>query len=217
MRNRAPLLQVALDVISVESAFDLAARVAPFVDAIEAGTPLIKACGIDVVRALKAQFPERIIVADMKTMDAGAVEAEMAVAAGADVVTVLGAADRITIAAACDVAVREGKAVAVDAIAVTDLDAVVAKLHGLAVSWLMVHAGLDSQAAGGSAIADLDRLGDIAAGVPLGVVGGLDTAAIRRVAVDRRVTLVVVGAAITAAADPAAAAATIRAVLDDTA
>jgi len=217
MRDRVPLLQVALDVTSAESALDLASRVAPYVDAIEAGTPLIKACGVGVVRELKARFPERVVVADMKTMDAGAVEAEMAFAAGADVVTVLGVADRATIAAACDVAVREGKAVAVDAIGAPDIGGVVAKVQGLSIRWLMLHAGLDSQSTGGSGIADLDRLGDIAAGVPLGVVGGLDAAAIRRVAADRRVTLVVVGAAMTTADDPAAAAAEMRSVLDGTA
>lgn len=215
MHDRPPLLQVALDVSSVESALDLASRVAPFVDAIEAGTPLIKSCGIDVVRVLKERFPERVIVADMKTMDAGAMEATMAFAADADVVTVLGAADRATIAAACDVAVRDGKAVAVDAIVAPDLGVIVAKLHGLAVGWLMVHAGLDRQAAGGNPFADLDRLGGDDASVQLAVAGGLDAEAARRVIADQRVTLIVVGAAITAAANPAAAAATIRAVLDE--
>ena len=217
MHNRPPLLQVALDVVRADTALDLAARVAPFVDAIEAGTPLIKACGIDVVRALASRFPERSIVADMKTMDAGAMEAEMAFTAGADVVTVLGAADRATIAAACDVAIRRGKAVAVDAIAAPDLGAVVTKLQGLAVGWLMLHAGLDRQADGGSPFADLERLGGDVADMPLGMVGGIDADAVRRLVTDQRIKLVVVGAAITAATDPAAAAAEMRSVLDQAA
>ena len=45
----------------------------------------------------KKAFPGRTIVADMKTMDVGGFEVEIAVKAGADVVTVLGLSDDATI------------------------------------------------------------------------------------------------------------------------
>ncbi|MEI6451305.1 MAG: orotidine 5'-phosphate decarboxylase / HUMPS family protein, partial [Actinomycetes bacterium] len=88
-----PLVQVALDFVDLPRALEVAREaVAGGADWIEAGTPLIKAEGLSAVRALKAEFPEHTIVADMKTMDAGRTEVEYAAKAGADVVGVLGAA-----------------------------------------------------------------------------------------------------------------------------
>jgi len=67
-------------------------KVAPFVDIIEAGTPLIKQEGLRIISILKECFPEKLILADMKTMDAGGLEAKLAYDAGADLVTVLAVA-----------------------------------------------------------------------------------------------------------------------------
>ena len=93
-----PLVQVALDFVDLPRALEVAREaVAGGADWIEAGTPLIKAEGLGAVRALKAEFPGHIIVADMKTMDAGRTEVEYAAKAGADVVGVLGAASDSTI------------------------------------------------------------------------------------------------------------------------
>ena len=91
-------LQVALDFVELPRALAVAeAAVAGGADYIEAGTPLIKSEGLDAVRALREKFPDRIIVADMKTADAGKIEAEAAAKAGANVMTVLGTADETTI------------------------------------------------------------------------------------------------------------------------
>ena len=93
-----PLVQVALDFVDLPHALEVAREaVAGGADWIEAGTPLIKAEGLAAVRALKAEFPDKTIVADMKTMDAGRTEVEYAAKAGADVVGVLGAASDSTI------------------------------------------------------------------------------------------------------------------------
>ena len=84
-------LQVALDFVELPRALKLAeAAVAGGADYIEAGTPLIKSEGLDAVRRLREIFPDRTIIADMKTMDAGRVEAEAAARAGANVMTVCG-------------------------------------------------------------------------------------------------------------------------------
>ena len=99
MRLDRPVLQVALDFENLSRAL-LAAReaVEGGADWVEAGTPLIKSEGLDAVRELKKAFPDHLIVADLKVMDTGAFEVEIAAKAGADVVTVLGAADDDTIA-----------------------------------------------------------------------------------------------------------------------
>src|SRR5688572_26389182 len=82
-----PVLQIALDEVNLDRAIQYAREaVAGGVDWVEAGTPLIKAAGLDAVRALRREFPDKVVVADMKTMDTGAFETEMAVKAGAGVV-----------------------------------------------------------------------------------------------------------------------------------
>ena len=91
MRLDRPVLQVALDFENLSRAL-LAAReaVEGGADWVEAGTPLIKSEGLDAVRELKKAFPDHLIVADLKVMDTGAFEVEIASKAGADIVTVLG-------------------------------------------------------------------------------------------------------------------------------
>src|SRR5881396_2262860 len=93
-----PVLQVALDHMHLKRALLAAAEaVEGGADWLEAGTPLIKSEGMEVVRQLKKTFPGTTIVADLKTMDTGAFEVEIAAKAGADVVTVMGVTDDATI------------------------------------------------------------------------------------------------------------------------
>ena len=89
-------------------------------DWIEAGTPLLKSEGSEALRVLKRTFPDRVLVADMKTMDVGGFEVEIAAKAGADVVSVLGLADDGTISEAVLTARQYGARVMVDLIGVTD-------------------------------------------------------------------------------------------------
>jgi 3-hexulose-6-phosphate synthase len=90
-------LQVSVDLVSLEQALNLLAEVAPYVDIIEAGTPLIKQEGLQVVTIFKQAYPDKLIFADMKTMDAGELKAELAFQAGSDITTVLAIANDATI------------------------------------------------------------------------------------------------------------------------
>jgi orotidine-5'-phosphate decarboxylase len=93
-----PVLQVALDLVHGDRALRIAAdAVKGGADWIEAGTPLIKSEGMDIVRELKKAFPKQTIVADMKTIDVGGAEVEIAAKSGADVVVVLGVSSNPTI------------------------------------------------------------------------------------------------------------------------
>lgn len=84
-------LQIALDLINKHRALKIADEaVRGGVDWIEAGTPLIKSEGMEILRELHKKFPDKILVADMKTVDGGAVEIEMAAKSGANVVLMLG-------------------------------------------------------------------------------------------------------------------------------
>ena len=86
-----PVLQVALDLVHGDRALAIAREaVKGGVDWIEAGTPLIKSEGMDIVRKLKKAFPTHTIVADMKTIDVGGAEVEIAAKSGAGAVVILG-------------------------------------------------------------------------------------------------------------------------------
>ena len=66
------ILQLALDFVDMHRAVQVAELAVPAgVDWVEAGTPLIKSEGLDAVRELRRLFPGKVIVADMKIMDAG--------------------------------------------------------------------------------------------------------------------------------------------------
>ena len=96
--------QMALDSLDFDATVALAAKVAPHVDILEIGTPCIKHNGIELLKTLRAKFPNNKILVDLKTMDAGFYEAEPFYAAGADICTVLGTADIGTIKGFIEVA-----------------------------------------------------------------------------------------------------------------
>ncbi|MDR0766974.1 MAG: orotidine 5'-phosphate decarboxylase, partial [Methanosarcinales archaeon] len=80
-------IQVALDVVEPDRAIKIAEEATlGGADWIEAGTPLIKSAGMDIIRRLREAFPDNVIIADMKTMDVGAFEVEMAAKSGANIV-----------------------------------------------------------------------------------------------------------------------------------
>src|SRR5438445_12282159 len=92
-----PIVQVALDLIRMEDALRIAkAANRAGVEWIEAGTPLIKSEGIRSVRELKRALPAAVVVADMKTLDDGAIETECALEAAADIVAISRIADDFT-------------------------------------------------------------------------------------------------------------------------
>lgn len=204
-------LQVAMDVLTTEAALELAAQVAPYVDIIELGTPLIKSEGLRAITAIKAAHPDKTVFADLKTMDAGELEADMAFKAGADLVTVLGVAGDSTIAGAVKAARAHSKGIVVDLIGVHDKVTRAREVSELGATFVEMHAGLDEQAEPGFSLETLLNDGETAR-VPFSLAGGVNTSTI--LAVQKAGAVVVVaGGAIYSAADPAAAAAELRAAI----
>ena len=87
--KQKPRLQVALDFENLDDALAISREVAPFIDILEAGTPLIKSEGVRAIQTLKDAHPDKLVCADLKTVDAGYLEVKMAAKAKADIVTVL--------------------------------------------------------------------------------------------------------------------------------
>ncbi len=200
--------QMALDSLDFDATVALATKVAPHVDILEIGTPCIKHNGIELLKTLRAKFPNNKILVDLKTMDAGFYEAEPFYKAGADIVTVLGTADLGTIKGVIDVANKYGKQAQVDLINVTDKVARTKEVAKLGAHIIGVHTGLDQQAAGQTPFADLSLITGLNTGAKVSVAGGVKAATVRQV-VDAGADIVVAGAAIYGAADPAASAAEI--------
>ncbi|OPC72624.1 3-hexulose-6-phosphate synthase [Elizabethkingia miricola] len=197
-------LQVAIDLLTTEAALDLAAKVSPYVDIIELGTPLIKAEGLKVITAMKSAHPDKLVFADLKTADTGALEAEMAFNAGADLVTVMGAVDDSTIKGAVEAAKKAGKKVVVDTIGVKDRVQRAKEVTAFGVAFVELHAGLDEQAQPGYNVQKLISEGREAQ-VPFSIAGGVNLDTIKDV-VAAGAAVAVAGGAIYGAKDPAAAA-----------
>jgi len=204
-------LQLAMDVLTTADALALAGKVAPYVDIIELGTPLIKAEGLRAVTAIKQAHPDKIVFADLKTMDTGELEADIAFTAGADLVTVLGTAGDSTIIGAVKAATAHGKGIVVDLIGVADKETRAREVTAFGVEFVEMHAGLDEQAEEGFTLQTL--LTDGAnSGVAFSVAGGVNASTIASVQ-RSGASVAVAGGAIYGASDPAAAAAELRAAI----
>ncbi len=199
------LTQMALDSLDFDATVALATKVAPHVDILEIGTPCIKHNGIKLLETLRAKFPNNKILVDLKTMDAGFYESEPFYKAGADICTVLGTADIGTIKGVIDAANKYGKQAQVDLINVEDKKARTLEVAKMGAHIIGVHTGLDQQAAGQTPFTDLALVNSLNTGAKVSVAGGIKAATVKQV-IDAGANIVVAGAAIYGAADPAAAA-----------
>ena len=86
-----PYLQVALDLISMD-AVEHVINSLPKRERIilEAGTPLVKKFGTDVIGKIRELAPDAFIIADLKTLDVGRVEVKIAADETADAVAISG-------------------------------------------------------------------------------------------------------------------------------
>ena len=171
----APIIQVSLDVTSIDEALDLAgAAVRAGVDWLEAGTPLILAEGLHSVEALREAFPEHPIVADLKTMDGAGLEAEMMFKAGANMVVVMGQAHDASIIEQVKMAKRYGGQVMCDVMLCPDKPGRAKEAQDLGVDYIIVHTGFDERnmIPGLSPMDDLQPVLD-AVDIPVQAVGGL--------------------------------------------
>ncbi len=195
-----PILQVALDLLNENRALVIAKdSVIGGADWLEAGTPLIKSEGMEIVRKLKETYPDKTLVADMKTMDTGAFETEMAAKAGADVVCVLAVSDDSTILEALKSARKYGVKLMVDLIGVKDEVKRAMELEKMGVNYLCIHVGIDEQMTGKTPFSTLSNLVKNT-NVPIAVAGGINSETAADI-VNAGASIVIVGGAITKAKD----------------
>lgn len=206
-----PVLQVALDVLETERAIQIAKEaIDGGADWIEAGTPLIKSEGMDALRKLKAAFPGRVILADMKTVDTGAMEVEMAAKAGADIVILLGSADDSTIQDAIRSARKYGVKIMADLISAGSPVKRAKELAELGIDYINIHVGIDQQMMGEDPLSILKLL---KINVPIAVAGGIDAKSAAE-AVLSGAGIIIVGGNIVRSSNVTASARAIRESLD---
>ena len=144
--STVPLLQCALDYISLPPALAMALQVAPEVDILEIGTPLCKAAGLDAIRFVREVLPDKLILADFKSPDVGGLEAKMAFDAGADMMTVIGGAALATVESALEAARAAGKEMLMELTGVRDIIARAEEWRQIGVERMVYHRGWDEQA-----------------------------------------------------------------------
>jgi len=200
METSGPILQVALDFANLSQALRVAKEAAAGgAQWLEAGTPLIKSEGLEAVRQLREQFPDHTIVADMKTMDAGRVEVEMAAQAGASVVAVLGAASDSTLAECVEAGRRYDAQIMVDLAEVADPPGRARRAQELGTAIIGVHCPIDVQMRGEDPLTAIRQVAE-AVDIPVAAAGGLNSET-APAAVQAGAQIIIVGGAITKAPD----------------
>ncbi len=190
-------LQVALDFIKLDDALNIAKKVCNTgAHILEAGTPLIKSEGMKAVRALKDfSLP---VMADLKTMDTGYLEAELAAVNGADIVSVMAAAADETIKSAMEAAEDYGIEIMVDMMNNINREQV-DRMVSLAPDYMLFHIGIDQQMGGVSLHEKIAGYRDNV-NIKIALAGGLNAEKIRSLPVSA--DIIIVGGAITKAKDP---------------
>lgn len=175
-----PIVQISLDLTNIDEALETAAMaLRAGVDWLEAGTPLILAEGLHGVRELRRAFPGVPIVADLKTMDGGYLEAEMMAKAGATHVVVMARAHEETIKCVVNAGRDFGIKVMGDNLGCGDMVAAAIWLENMGCDFVIHHIGYDERrgiaAKGQRMPSPLDQLREVVQTVkiPVQAVGGL--------------------------------------------
>ncbi|NMH67906.1 Fe-S cluster assembly protein HesB [Bacillus sp. RO3] len=196
-------IQVALDRLTREECVQILEKTSVYVDWIEIGTGVIKEYGMTIIREIREMYPDKIIVADMKTCDVGKHEAVQAFDAGADITTVMAFAADKTIIDTLEVAQSRGKRVMIDLLGVSEKKRV-QELKELGVSLVGLHMGKDMQETGENTGGLFDLIEGIS-GIETSVAGGITLKTLPDI-VEKGPDTIIIGSAITHAADPAEAA-----------
>ena len=175
-----PVVQISLDLTNIDEALETAAlAMRAGVDWLEAGTPLILAEGLHGVKKLREAFPNVPIVADLKTMDGGYLEAEMMAKAGATHVVVMARAHEETIKCVVKAGRDYGIKVMGDNLGCSDMVGAAKWLEDLGCDYIVHHIGYDERrgiaAQGKRMPSPLDQLREVVQAVNIAVqaVGGL--------------------------------------------
>ena len=196
-----PYLQVALDLVDMKKVDEVLCAL-PENDhlLIEAGTPLIKKFGLGIISSIRKMRPNAFIIADLKILDTGNLEARMAADSSADAVVISGLAPVPTLQKAIEEARKTGIYSYIDMLNVADPVKVIKSLK-VKPDVVELHRAIDAEDTA-HAWGDIPALKK-AAGKKLLVAtaGGIRVDVVKD-AVRSGADIIVVGRAITASKDP---------------
>lgn len=186
-------IQLAIDRVSIERAKEIAKEAQQYIDIIEVGTALIKDFGMLSVREIKREFPDKTVLADLKTIDEGAYEFTSAFKNGADIATVMGAASMDTLRACYETAKSFDKLMMIDLLEVEDKK--IYRLNEFRDAIFCIHSPSDSmEQTIGSLLKDFkSKFSGIS---NIAVAGGVAHETIREIK-EANVNIVIIGGAIT--------------------
>jgi bifunctional enzyme Fae/Hps len=202
--KKSPYLEVALDIPDWRRV-EAIIKALPRSDAIllEAGTPLIKRYGVEVIQKIHSLRPESVVIADMKTLDVGNVEARMAGDATADVAGFSGLASVKTIEKFIEECKKIGILSLMDTINVQNPVDVLKKLK-VKPDIVEIHRAIDVEEEA-YAWGNIKEIREVCGKVLIAVAGGIRLDNVET-ALKAGADILVVGRAITAAKDVTGAA-----------
>jgi len=151
------LLQFANDLVEKSGFLAATRKVSSLIDILEIGTPAIIANGIELVAEASRFFPQQTLLADIKIVDAGYLEAELAFERGADIVTVLGCASDETINQAIRAArVFDGR-VMLDTVGTDNLKSIMNRAAAICPDYVCLHTPSDKSRVGETDFVQLVR------------------------------------------------------------
>ena len=194
-------LQIALDFVDLPRALKAArGAVEGGADILEAGTPLIKSCGMDAIRTLRSEFKNIPLVADMKIMDTGRLEVETAAKAGANIVTVCAASGVATVKECIEAGLNYGSEIFLDFMGEVSFDEI-KKFLNLSVDYFGIHVSIDEQMTGKTEANLLQKLAG-RTNMQIAVAGGINSQTASSFA-SQGAAVIIVGGAVTKAKNPA--------------
>ncbi|RZN67686.1 MAG: bifunctional 5,6,7,8-tetrahydromethanopterin hydro-lyase/3-hexulose-6-phosphate synthase [Candidatus Methanolliviera hydrocarbonicum] len=195
-----PYLQVALDLTDIDKALSVVSQL-PDSDhlILEAGTPLIKRYGIDVVNRLRENKPGIFIVADLKTLDTGNLEVRMTADASADAVVISGLAPVSTIEKSIKEAKKTGIYSVIDMLNVKDPLGVLKSLS-MNPDVVEIHRAIDNESSEKERWDLIEKIKKEFSDILVGVAGGIRPENCQE-ALESGADILIAGRAITAAKD----------------
>lgn len=192
-------LQLAIDLSDLKSTLKLLQQVGKYIDIIEIGTPLIISEGLDIIPIIKELYPDKILFADLKIMDGGEIMSELAFQKGADMISVLAAANDSTIKSASKKAKNYNKELLVDMCAVEKIKERAQEIEAFNPDYFCVHRATDMELEGKNPLEELKLIEKMK--TKKAVAGGLNLSNFREVC-ESSANIIIVGGAIYRAENP---------------
>ena len=206
-------LQLSLDFGRLDDAISILTDTHPYVDIIELGTPLLFREGLSALTTIKERYLEIDVLADLKIIDGGCYESGLAFEAGADFVTVLGAASDRTIEAAIETAEKFKKKIVVDLIGVKQTKQRIQQIDHTNADYVCLHTAMDDSKDKSIPVDDLAVAKTAATHIGIAIAGGINIHNILKI-LPHHPDIIVVGSGITQQPDKALAAMEIRKVMN---